>query len=200
MSRRLIDYNPEGYGTEGEVLLFGSIPRRPPTRLDQVAELELASALLDARNLAELGTLVNRLIQYASAVVGRPISDQLARALAPRLVRAASAIRGLLSTRDITPSGGQAEVVAESAERIFGAELEGLSGEDQEFETARLFVRFALEAARVAAKAPPGHNPAIVAAVAERTAARRYAPGLVGTVKPAYPGFRLRRAVRRTFV
>ena len=108
-------------------------------------------------------------------------------------------IRGLLSTGH-TPPADQAKLATESAERIFGAELEGLSSEDQEFETARLFVRFALEAARVAGRAPPGHRPAMVAAVAERTAARHYAPGLVGTVKPTYPGFRLRRAVRRTFV
>ena len=200
MSSRLIDYNPEGYGTEGEVLLFGSMPRRPPNASDEVAELELASAFLNAGNLAELSALINRLIRYASNVkVGRPINDQVARALAPRLVRDASVIRRLLSTGD-TPPAGQTELATESAERIFGAELEGLSGEDQEFETARLFVRFALEAARVAARAPPGRRPAVVAAVAERTAARHYAPGLVGTVKPAYPGFRLRRAVRRTFV
>jgi hypothetical protein len=197
MNRRLIDYNPEGYGTEGEVLLFGAIPPRLPSGSDEVAELELASAFLDAADLDELGALVNRLIRYASVKVGCPISDQLARALAPRLVRDASVIWRLLGTRDIASPGGQTEL---AAERIFGAELEGLSGEDQEFEAARLYVRFALEAARVAARAPPGHNPAIVAAVAERTAARRYAPGLVGTIKPAYPGFRLRRAVRRTVV
>ena len=200
MNRRLIDYNPEGYGTEGEVLLFGAIQRRPTVGSGEFAELELSSAFLDAGNPSELGALIDRLIRYGSIKVGHPISDQLARALATRLVPKASAIRGLLSTHEIILPGSQAELAAESAERIFGAELEGLSGEDQEFETARLFVRFALEAARVAAKAPPGHNPAVVAAVAERTAARRYAPGLVGTVKPTYPGFRLRRAVRRTFV
>jgi hypothetical protein len=200
MNRRLIDYNPEGYGTEGEVLLFGAIPRGPPTGSDEVAELELASAFLDAGNHAELGALANQLIRYASVKVGRPISDQLARALAPHLVRDASAIRGLLSARDINSTDDKTELASESAKRIFGAELEGLSGEDQEFETARLFVRFALEAACIAARAPPDHNPATVAATARRTAARRYAPGLVGTVKPAYPGFRLRRVVRRTFV
>jgi hypothetical protein len=199
MNRRLIDYNPEGYGTESEVLLFGRIPRQPTTGSDEVAELELASAFLDTGSLAELGALMNQVIRHASVKVGRPISSQLARALAPRLVRDASVIWGLLGTRDIIPPGSQTDLAAESAERIFGAELEGLSGEDQEFEAARLFVRFALEAARVAARAPPVHNPAIIAAIAERTAARRYAPGLVGTVKPAYPGFRLRRAVRRTF-
>ena len=89
---------------------------------------------------------------------------------------------------------------SEIMERITGAELEGLSAEDQEFETARYFVRFALEAARTAALAPIGRPPAAVAALAERIAARRYAPGLIGTVTPTYPGFRMRRAVRRTFV
>ncbi|MGM4956266.1 hypothetical protein ACT4MK_12985 [Bradyrhizobium barranii] len=200
MNRRLIDYNPEGYGTEGEALLFGAIQRRPTVGSAEFAELELASAFLDTGNPTELGVLIDRLIRYGSIKAGNPIRDQLARALGTRLVPKASAIRGLLSTHEIILPGSQAELAAESAERIFGAELEGLSGEDQEFETARLFVRFALEAARVAARARPGHSPAVVAAFAERTAARRYAPGLIGTVKPNYPGFRLRRAVRRTFV
>ena len=198
MNRRLIDYNPEGYGTEGEVFLFGTIPRQPSAVPSGIAELEFASAFLDAGSLPALGALVQRLIRYASLKAGRPISHQLARALAARLVRAGSMICALLSTRNITPPGGETEFAAAAAERIFGAELEGLSGEDQEFETARLFVRFALEAARTAAMAPAGRPAAIVAAVAERAAARRYAPGLVGTVKPTYPGFRMRRAVRRT--
>ena len=87
-----------------------------------------------------------------------------------------------------------------AAERVFGTEFEGLSAEDREFETARYFVRFALAAARAAAMAPAGRSPATVSAVAMRIAARRYAPGLIGTVTPFYPGLRLRRAVRRTFV
>ncbi len=133
MNRRLIDYNPEGYGTEGEALLFGAIQRRlPAVGSAEFAELELASAFLDAGNPTELGVLIDRLIRYGSIKAGNPIRDQLARALGTRLVPKASAIRGLLSTHEIILPGSQAELAAESAERIFGAELEGLSGEDQE--------------------------------------------------------------------
>ena len=71
----------------------------------------------------------------------------------------ASAIGDCSALTKLSLPGSQTELAAESAERIFGAELEGLSGEDQEFETARLFVRFALEAARAAARAPPRAQP-----------------------------------------
>jgi hypothetical protein len=199
MNRRLIDYNPEGQGDEGEVLLFGVAPRQPRVASGEVAELAFASAFLDAGNPASLGALVNQLMRHASLKTGHSMSDDVARALAPRLVRAASIIWKLLPTRKITPPGGGSELATSAAERIFGTEFEGLSAEDQEFETARYFVRFALEAARTAAMAPKGRSPSIVAAVAERIAARRYAPGLIGTITPTYPGFRFRRAVRRSF-
>jgi hypothetical protein len=195
-----MDYNPEGHGAEGEVVLFGMAPRQPQAASGEVAELDFASAFLDSGSLASLGTLVNRLMRYASVKTGRPISPDVARALAPRLGRAASIIWRLLPTRQIIRPGGGSELATEAAERIFGTELEGLSSEDQEFETARYFVRFALEAARTAAMASRGRSPATVAAIAERIAASRYAPGLVGTVPPTYPGFRMRRAIRRTFV
>jgi len=77
-------------------------------------------------------------------------------------------------------------------ERVTGAELEGLSAEDQEFETARAFVRFVMEAGRTAARAPAMLAPAAIAAAALRIAALRHAPGLA----PAR-GFRARRAMRR---
>jgi hypothetical protein len=200
MNRRLIDFNPEGHDAEGDVLLFGTPLRRPTAAWGEVAELEFASAFLDAGNLTSVAALVNQVMRYAGLRTGRPINQHVARALAPRLGRAASIIWRLLPTRKITPPGGESELATTVAERIFGTEFEGLSGEDQEFETARYFVRFALGAARAAAMAPAGRSPATVAAVAERMAARRYAPGLLGTVMPTYPGFRLRRAVRRTFV
>ena len=79
--------------------------------------------------------------------------------------------------------------------RITGAELEGLSDEDKEFETARAFVRFAMEAGRLAAKAPSTQPPAAIATAAARVAARLHAPGL-DFVQLA-PGFRARRAIRR---
>src|SRR5262245_36898331 len=200
MNRRLIDYNPEGQGAEGEALLLGMPPRPSRAASSEVGELEFASAFLDAASPAALRALVNRSMQYVSRKTGHPLRPDVARALAPRLVRAGAIISGLLPTRKIITPGGGSELATAAAERIFGTEFEGLSAEDQEFETARYFVRFALEAARPAALAPIGRPPAAVAALAERIAARRHAPGLIGTVTPTYPGFRSRRAVRRTFV
>lgn len=199
MNRQIIDYNPEGQGSEGEVLLFGTAPRRSRAASDEVDELEFASALLEAGSPAAITSLVSRLMRHVSRKTGRPLRPDVTRALAPRLVRAGAIVAGILPTRKIIAPGAS-EAASSVAERIFGTEFEGLSAEDQEFETARYFVRFALEAARTAALTPIGRPPAAVAALAERIAARRYAPGLIGTVTPTYPGFRLRRAVRRTSV
>jgi hypothetical protein len=62
---------------------------------------------------------------------------------------------------------------------MFGLELEGLSHEDQEFETARGYVRFAGEAVKNAALAPASQNPRSAANAAAVTAAQMYAPGLL---------------------
>ena len=199
MNRRRIDYKPEGQGAEGEALLFRTPPRPTRAASSEVDELEFASGFLDAASPAALRALVNRSMQYVSRKIGRPLRPDVARALGPRLVRAGAIISGLLPTRKIISPGGGSALAASAAERIFGTEFEGLSAEDQEFETARYSraLRWKPHALR---HLPHRRPPAAVAALAERIAARRYAPGLIGTVTPTYPGFRLRRAVRRTFV
>ena len=53
--------------------------------------------------------------------------------------------------------------LASAAGRVFGLELEGLSREDQEFETAKRFVRFASEAVKDAASASPAGDPQALA-------------------------------------
>jgi hypothetical protein len=65
---------------------------------------------------------------------------------------------------------------ATAASSVLGLELEGLSPEDQEFESARQLVRLGTTAARHAAQATWG-NPSSVAQNAFRSAAQRYAPG-----------------------
>jgi hypothetical protein len=57
-------------------------------------------------------------------------------------------------------------------------EAEGLSEENEVFELAEQYVRFAAEAGKNAALAPPG-DPRAIASVAAGQAARRLAPGLV---------------------
>lgn len=193
MSNRLLDYNPETQGAEGGLLILGVptqlAPAQPSTELD---ELELASAFLEASNGSQLGAVVNRLLRRGATLAGKPIDPQVAQLLGPRLARAGHSVRNLLA-----PPAGRSDAgdTSEAMERITGAELEGLSPEDQEFETALAFVRFAMEAGRTAAKAPATQPPAAIATAAARVAARRYAPGL-DLVQPL-PRFRERRAIRR---
>ncbi len=65
--------------------------------------------------------------------------------------------------------------LASAAGKAFGLELEGLSPEDQEFEVAKRFVRFAGEATKKAAQAPRSAPAKKAAAVAVKTAAIRRA-------------------------
>jgi hypothetical protein len=55
-NRRLIDYNPQGRGTEGEVLLFGSLSRRPPSTARMDARLPFACDLIQRSIEAPLTT------------------------------------------------------------------------------------------------------------------------------------------------
>ena len=70
---------------------------------------------------------------------------------------------------------------ASAAGRMFGLELEGLSEEDQEFEVAKSFVKFAGDAVKKAAAAPSRANPKAVAKAAVKAAARQRAPGLLSS-------------------
>jgi hypothetical protein len=77
------------------------------------------------------------------------------------------------------PLGGAlGSKLASGAGQIFGLEVEGLSGEDQEFEVARRFVRLASSAAAQAARVNPA-NPRAAVRAAIQQAARRHAPGLL---------------------
>ena len=67
------------------------------------------------------------------------------------------------------------------AGRMLGMELEGLSAEDREFETARQFMRFAGLAARRARQAARG-DPRQVRRAALNIAAKQYAPGLLPAI------------------
>ena len=71
--------------------------------------------------------------------------------------------------------------LASAAGGLFGLELEGLSPQDQEFEVARSFVRFAGAAAKQAAQAPPSVAPQQAARQAVVDAAKKFAPGFVRT-------------------
>ena len=84
------------------------------------------------------------------------------------------------------PAGGAlSDKLTSTASQIFGLELEGMSPEDQEFELAREFVRFAGSAVQNAAEMPPNTPPQEAARAAAVAAAQQHAPGLLRAAGPA---------------
>jgi hypothetical protein len=88
-----------------------------------------------------------------------------------------------LPSRPLDTTTGDTDARAKG--RFFGIELEGLSPEDQEFETAKAFVRFAGEATRLAASAADALPAVNVAHAAALQSARRNAPGWLQLARPA---------------
>ena len=125
----------------------------------ETEQLELASELLEVTNEAELDRFLGDLIQRAGQAVGKFIKSPEGQAIGSALKGAAkqvlpdigSAVGGYLGGSAGAKIGGDA---AAAAGRVFGLELEGLSGEDAEFEVARRFVNFAGDAVKNMALAP----------------------------------------------
>lgn len=151
-------------------------------------ELTLATELLEVGSEAELEQFIGSLLstavgaakRFAKSDTGRQLGGILKQAAKRALPVVGRGIGAAIDPRFAAPGARAAQAVGS----IFGLELEGLSHEDREFETARAFVRFGTEAARRAAAAPPNAPPPAVARAAAATAATRYAPGLVRWLGP----------------
>jgi hypothetical protein len=155
MDRSLLQYRPE-------IEVFES--RETTDQTESADEMQLAAELLDRADAGELEAYLVELIDRAGGAADRPVRRALASVLnhtARRLIRHTGA----------PPN--------ETAARIFGAELEGLSPEDRAFEVARHFVRFATGAARRAERAGNASVPRAAAVGAVTSAARTLAPGLL---------------------
>lgn len=154
-------------------------------------EMELAAELLATNDEQELDQFIGKLIGQAGEVSGKPVKGKtgsklggfLKGALGKLLPAAAGVAGGIFGG----PLGAKAaSSVASAAGKAFGLELEGLSPEDQEFETARRFVRFAGEAAKQAGKAAQViDDPQAAAKKAMTAAAKKFAPGLLAPVSKA---------------
>jgi hypothetical protein len=192
MSRTLLAFNPEAYGSGGDRLLFGvTAPAATrPVGISALEELNLATQFLEVQPGAEMVALLKSIIHRSGTWRGKAIDPQLVSSLLHRLVRNAAIVRNALRSGDATIG------YPISPEGIFGTELEGLSPEDREFETALRFVRMADEMTRIAARAAPGAVPDIVASHAERLVVRRLAPGLSRVLAPFPMNFRARRRAR----
>jgi hypothetical protein len=168
------EYNNEGqYEYEGE----GEISNQEGT-FNEVTEMELASELLSLNSEAELDQFLGKLFKKIGSgfkkVMGGPLGGML-KGIAKKVLPMAGAALGSVVPGIGTAIGG---AVGSAASNLFELELEGLSAEDREFETARAYVRFAGNAAKRASRMKH-RNPRQAARIAIINAARRYAPGLL---------------------
>lgn len=161
-------YTYDGLSTYGEAEAYGEV---------EGEELELASELLAITSEEELDQFLGNWIgKIAHSGVGQALGGLLKTAAGKALPYIGKAIGGY-----IAPGAGGAvgQRAGQWVSSQLGLELEGMSAEDQQFETARAFVRFANDAAKAAAQAPTGVPPAVAAQQAVAAAARRHLPGLL---------------------
>lgn len=163
MDRRMLEYTPEIDAFRRPAPAAG--PRTIVARAD---EMQDAAELLERVDEGDLESYLVELIDRAGRKPGARVTTALATVLAR------PALRLLRYT-------GSARAAA--AGRVLGLELEGLSPEDQAFEVARHFVRFASDAARRATRASSTGSPHADARRAAADAARRLAPGLLPSLE-----------------
>jgi hypothetical protein len=185
------EFESEGFETspfQSESLAFGeaeaTLYGEAGGVFSETQEMELASEMLEIMSEAELDHFLGNLIRSAGSAVGSLIRSPAGQAIGGILKGAAkkalpalgSAIGGQFGGASGAQLGRQA---ASAAGRLFGLELEGLSGEDQEFELARRYVRFAGEAVKNLALNPAAADPRAAAQAAIVQAAQALAPGLL---------------------
>ncbi len=191
----------EGEAFEFEAFEFdeyeGETPDEDELVFSEAEEMELAGELLDVESDQELDQFLGKLIRKVGRRAGRTLSRTGGRALGGLLKGAArrllpgigSAVGGYFGGATGARFGRQG---AAAAGRWLGLELEGLSGEDQEFEVARRVVRLSGAATKHLLRSPAKHNMAGASQQALKKAFRRHAPGLLparsGRPAPPVPG------------
>ncbi|HTD16135.1 MAG TPA: hypothetical protein VK673_13215 [Chthoniobacterales bacterium] len=191
-SEQYEEETPEGGPSYGDQPPPGAPPppSGPPTAggpLNEEEEIDAAGELLNVTNEEELeqflGDLVNTVAGAAKNFADSPAGSQLVGVLKGAASQALPMVGAAIGGRFGGPAGARiGSQLAQTAGQVFGLELEGLSPEDQEFELARRFVRFASSTTHHWARR--GWS----AWTAARHAARHHAPGLFGP----HPGFRYR--------
>lgn len=156
-------------------------------------QLELAAELLELHSEQELEQFLGDLISRAGSAVKSFATSDTGRAVGGLVKMAARKtlprVGQVLGDAIVPGVGGQ---LGSQAGRWLGQqlEMEGLSAEDREFETARAFVRFAQDTARNACRtavASPNAPAAAIARQAALAAAHRSLPALVPVIQNARP-------------
>jgi hypothetical protein len=149
-------------------------------------ELALAAELLAVTDEGELdqflGSLARRAVSaakdFAGSSAGRAVGNILKSAARKALPQLGQAVGNYI----VPGAGGQAgQRVGQWLGTKFesGLQLEGLSAEDRDLETARAFVRFATSTAQRAAAMPKSVPAPLAAQKAATAAARQHLPGLL---------------------
>jgi uncharacterized protein (DUF697 family) len=191
MPSPLAEYDPELEALEGEQSAW---PGESGSEvLSETDELEMAAELLAVTNEQELNQFLGTLIRKVGRTVGQVVRSPIGRAVGgviKGVVRNALPVAGgALGTFVGGPLGTTiGSGLASMAGQTLGLELEGLSHEDQEFEAARRFVRFASEAVTNAASTSTAKDPVAAAQTAVAAAAQRLAPGLLTGSRPIPAG------------
>jgi uncharacterized protein (DUF697 family) len=175
------EWSGETFG-ESAYEMEGEITHNEGT-FNEITEMELASELLSIQSEAELDRFLGKLFKKAVGAVKNFANSSTGKALGGMLkglAKKALPIVGKALGTFIAPGIGTAigGALGNAASNLFELELEGLSGEDREFETARAFVRFAGNSARRASRMS-NQKPAGAARNSIINSARRYAPGLL---------------------
>jgi len=179
MANRLTTYDPELETFEGE----GEVARQGRFEIvSEIGEMTFAADLLELTNEQEFNRLLGKLIVRVGRTLGITVrsSDATATAIVLKaalkrlLPPAAAALRPGIADPYGAVMGSRLASVASTK---LGLELEGLSQEDQDFETARRLVRFAIEAVKNALLAR-GMDAEAAAWAGILAAAQCYAPGL----------------------
>src|SRR5215510_7233842 len=120
-----------------------------------------------------LGSLIKKAGHAVGGIIKSPVGHALGGIL-KNVAKQALPMVGSAVGNFVAPGVGGAigSHLASTAGSMFGLELEGLSNEDQEFEVARQFVRFAGEAAKNALETPPSADPVAAANSAAAASAR----------------------------
>jgi hypothetical protein len=152
--------------------------------LSEIDEMELAGDFLEVQDEAELdqfiGKIFKKLGEGAKRLAASPLGKQIGGILKGAAKKLLPIAGGALGSFVGGPVGAQlGSKLAAGAGQALGLEVEGLSGEDQEFEVARQYVRFATAAVQNAATKPQTQPPAQAARAAAAGAARQHAPGLL---------------------
>ena len=165
--------------------------------MTEAQELELASELLEIASEEELEEFLGDVWKRVSAGAKSAYNSDLAQKYVIPTVMRYAPVAVDAAAQAILPPGVDVDAFRRTQQLLqmgkakldatYGKELEGLSAEDREFEIARSYVRFAIEALRRALQTPPRVPKPVAAQIAVREAARQHAPGLVANV-PAPAG------------